>query len=60
MKGRSIGASRHDEVPLWGTMWLLEQWRGGRTLADIATELGVHENTVQRWKGQHGHQRVGS
>lgn len=60
MKGRATGGDRHGDIPLWGTMWLQEQWRGGRKVHEIARELGVHADTVQRWKSQHGHRVLGS
>lgn len=56
--GHRNHAAIRGEIPLWGTMWLQEQWRGGRKVHEIADELGVAPNTVQVWKGQHGHRWV--
>lgn len=55
MIGHRNHAAIRGEIPLWGTMWLQEQWRGGRKVRELADELGVAEDTVQGWKGQHGH-----
>lgn len=53
--GRLKGIGTKGPVPVYGTMWLQQEFRGGRTAADIAESLGVKVGVIGEWKHVHGH-----
>lgn len=42
-------------LPVYSTMWLQEEFRAGRTIRDLADDLGVSKPTIRKWKHDHGH-----
>jgi putative transposase len=46
-----MGASRHTEAQIIAA---LKQVEGGRSLEDVAREVGVSKHTIYAWKAKYG------
>ena len=46
-----MGASRHTEAQIIAA---LKQVEGGRSLEDVAREVGVSKHTIYAWKSKYG------